>query len=192
MKDTKLTIIALILCMIFIFGTSSLIFYSISDSKEQAEQSIKQRTSTGLIKGAYANEKQCLTEALWHEARGTSKQEMQLVASVVINRVQSKQYPSTICDVVHQPMQFSYRNAYPAGKKLKVQASNTSEKKALAEIKQVVHTALKKQKVGYKLVKPSNLPKDALHYATKGTKNYWTKRKKKVMLATNLEHNFYR
>lgn len=66
MKNTKLTIIALILCMIFIFGTSAAIFYSISDSKQQAEQSVKQRTSTGSIKGAYANEKQCLIEALWH------------------------------------------------------------------------------------------------------------------------------
>lgn len=117
---------------------------------------------------------------------------MQLVASVVVNRVKSKHYPSTICDVVKQPMQFSYRNAYPEDKKLKVQASSAIEEKSLAKIKQVVHSTLQKQGKSYKVVKPSNLPSDALWYATKKVNNHWTKRKKKVMLAADLEHVFYR
>ncbi|WP_259546650.1 cell wall hydrolase [[Roseibacterium] beibuensis] len=45
---------------------------------------------------------QCLTEALYFEARGEPIVGQYAVAEVILNRVDSPNYPNTICDVVHQ------------------------------------------------------------------------------------------
>ena len=51
----------------------------------------------------------CLTDALYFEARGESIKGQFAVAEVILNRVDSKRYPDTICSVVHQGS--SKRNA---------------------------------------------------------------------------------
>ena len=47
-------------------------------------------------------EKLCLAQAIYHEARGESREGQMAVANVIINRAFSKKYPSTICGVVFQ------------------------------------------------------------------------------------------
>jgi hypothetical protein len=47
-------------------------------------------------------EQLCLTQAIYHEARGESEAGQLAVANVIINRALSKKYPSTICGVVFQ------------------------------------------------------------------------------------------
>jgi len=47
-------------------------------------------------------EKICLAQAIYHEARGESREGQLAVANVIINRAMSKKYPSTICGVVFQ------------------------------------------------------------------------------------------
>lgn len=44
----------------------------------------------------------CLTEALYFEARGESLRGMFAVAEVILNRVDGRVYPDTICEVVNQ------------------------------------------------------------------------------------------
>jgi len=44
----------------------------------------------------------CLATNIYHEARGESFSGKIAVANVVLNRVESKKYPNTICDVVYQ------------------------------------------------------------------------------------------
>jgi len=44
----------------------------------------------------------CLSEALYHEARGETTKGMFAVGEVILNRVDSGSYPSSICGVVHQ------------------------------------------------------------------------------------------
>lgn len=55
---------------------------------------------------------QCLTEALYFEARGESLNGQIAVAEVILNRVDSPLYPRTVCGVVKQRggggCQFSY------------------------------------------------------------------------------------
>jgi spore germination cell wall hydrolase CwlJ-like protein len=55
---------------------------------------------------------QCLTKALYFEARGESLKGQFAVAEVILNRVDSPAYPSTVCGVVGQrgggSCQFSY------------------------------------------------------------------------------------
>lgn len=48
------------------------------------------------------SERQCLAQAIYHEARGESEAGQMAVANVIINRAFSKKYPSTICGVVFQ------------------------------------------------------------------------------------------
>ena len=75
-----------------------------------------------------SNDLDCLVEAVYYEARSEGIIPKIAVANVILQRVKSKQYPSTICGVVHQgkhrngrmirnKCQFSY---YCDGKKEKV------------------------------------------------------------------------
>lgn len=56
---------------------------------------------------ALTHEEKCLATVIHNEARGENIVGKQAVASVVLNRVKSKRYPNTICEVVHQPYQFA-------------------------------------------------------------------------------------
>lgn len=50
----------------------------------------------------------CLAEALYFEARGEGAKGQVAVAEVILNRVQSRKFPSNVCSVINQPSQFSY------------------------------------------------------------------------------------
>jgi spore germination cell wall hydrolase CwlJ-like protein len=58
-------------------------------------------------KVASVEEKDCLVRAMYFEANRSSDAGLLAVGSVVMNRVESGQYPSTICGVVGQPKQFA-------------------------------------------------------------------------------------
>ncbi len=45
---------------------------------------------------------QCLAKAIYFEARGESEKGQLAVGRVILNRVESEEYPDTICDVVYQ------------------------------------------------------------------------------------------
>lgn len=45
---------------------------------------------------------ECMTMNLYHEARGEDPEGIIAVGKVVINRVNSKRFPNTVCQVVHQ------------------------------------------------------------------------------------------
>ena len=47
-------------------------------------------------------EKECLAQAIYHEARGEPRDGQLAVANVIINRAMSGRYPSSICGVVFQ------------------------------------------------------------------------------------------
>jgi len=44
----------------------------------------------------------CLTEAIYFEARSESIQAQRAVAEVILNRVDSRRYPNTVCEVINQ------------------------------------------------------------------------------------------
>ena len=52
----------------------------------------------------------CLAKNIFHEAGVEDELGMYAVAQVTINRVRHAGYPSTVCDVVMQPSQFSWAN----------------------------------------------------------------------------------
>ena len=51
---------------------------------------------------SYKKEMECLAKAIYFEARGEPARGQQLVARVILNRLDSIYYPDTICDVVYQ------------------------------------------------------------------------------------------
>jgi spore germination cell wall hydrolase CwlJ-like protein len=79
-----------------------------------ADAVLTQPRNLGQLVYAYAgattanSEQDCLANAVYFEARGEPIEGQLAVAEVVINRSQSGRYPSTICEVVTQPWQFSF------------------------------------------------------------------------------------
>lgn len=78
-----------------------------------------------------ANDLKCLSDNIYHEARGEGKRGMRLVADATINRVLSDQFPSDVCKVVYQRSQFSWttqsrsiteRGVYNTAKRIAEQA----------------------------------------------------------------------
>jgi hypothetical protein len=47
-------------------------------------------------------ERECLAQAIYHEARGESEAGQLAVANVIVNRARSSRYPSSLCGVIYQ------------------------------------------------------------------------------------------
>lgn len=61
-----------------------------------------------------SNAHACLTEAIYFEARGTSRKGQRAVGEVILNRVSDPRFPNSVCNVVDErsrggSCQFSYR-----------------------------------------------------------------------------------
>ena len=54
------------------------------------------------FKSANRSDSDCLTQAVYYEARGEGQDGMRAVAQVILNRVRHPLYPKTICGVVYQ------------------------------------------------------------------------------------------
>ncbi len=63
--------------------------------------------------GYTAQSHACLSEALYHEARGTPDDGLRAVGEVILNRATDSRFPASICGVIDQryngSCQFSYR-----------------------------------------------------------------------------------
>lgn len=100
----------------------------------------------------------CLTTAMYHEARGESENGKLAVADVVLNRTKSKEFPDTICKVVYDQGQFSW-----VGKK----RNPDKNSKSYQEIRELALKAKEKHdQGGYCL-----LPKSVLFFDGGGNNN---------------------
>jgi len=122
---------------------------------------------------------QCLTEALYFEARGEAVTGQFAVAEVIMNRVASPSFPNTVCGVVHQgsgelnQCQFSF---YCDG-----HAEVFSERDAYRQVGKVARITLS----GVDL----DLTDGATFYHTKGVVPSWSRVFKRT--ATIGYHHFY-
>ena len=126
-------------------------------------------------------EKQCLTAALFHEARGEGLVGIKAVASVIENRKHSSGYPSTYCKIIKQHKQFSF---VLEGKPLHnlEQQVKPSEKEVFALVSSLAEQMLQGR------FKPV-LPARVLHYTTHAVSNTWTQKMQVVAKVGN--HRFY-
>ena len=130
-------------------------------------------------------EQLCLTQAIYHEARGESEAGQMAVANVIINRAMSKKFPSTICGVVFQnadkgryKCQFTF--ACDGRSDFGTEAGAWSRATRMAQV------AFREFQVGDR---PGVVPNDALYYHTTAVAPSWSNKFDRV--ATIGSHVFY-
>lgn len=111
----------------------------------------------------------CLAKNLYHEARGEPFEGIIAVGYTVVNRVNSKRWPGSVCEVVYQSRQFSWTHQKP------------KEPKDLKYFESVAEYIL------------AGIPKDssqgALFYHSIRVKPKWAKHFRKTVTIGN--HQFY-
>lgn len=77
---------------------------------------------------------ECLAKNIYHEARGQSKVGQIAVANVVLNRVESKRFPNTVCSVINQRTKRVCQFAWKCGSPKPIREKGAWERaKELAE-----------------------------------------------------------
>ena len=66
--------------------------------------------SNGPVSETTIEETFCMAQNIYYEARGESLKGKQAVGNVVLNRVDHKKYPDTICGVVYEAKRYSWNN----------------------------------------------------------------------------------
>jgi hypothetical protein len=131
------------------------------------------------------SEKLCLTQAIYHEARGESDTGQWAVANVIINRAMSKKFPTTLCGVVFQNADQGYHHCQFTFA-CDGRSDFGTEKGAWAKATKMADAAYKEFKQGDT---PGVIPKDALYYHTTSVNPGWSNKFKRV--ATIGAHEFY-
>lgn len=94
--------------------------FSIKPKKEK----LSTKQEFNQFKDANAKEILCLAENIYWEVRGRSKKEMEMVASVTMNRVEENK--QKVCSVVYAPKQFSWTFQGKTRKKIHKNVTNSS------------------------------------------------------------------
>lgn len=79
---------------------------------------------------------------IYHEARGESTKGMLAVAHVTMNRVMSPKFPSTVCEVVFQPGQFSWTMRSTYKKTIPEQFYVLAERVIIGQVNDLTNGAL--------------------------------------------------
>lgn len=128
------------------------------------------RPTAPAIPQVSATDLECLSEALYFEARGEGPAGQQAVAEVILNRVDHPRFPKTVCGVVNQSGQFTYRK------------SRIREGGAFQRARAIAQAALQGA--------PRNLTDGATYFHTGGVRPSWTR---KFERTTRIgRHVFYR
>lgn len=128
-------------------------------------------------------QKNCLKNALYYEARSEGKIGIIAVASVIENRKNSGKYPGEYCKVINQRKQFSYTLEGRPDVEAIERHLRAADKVAYVQVSQVADEMLEGR---FEPVLPSGV----MHYATKKISNAWVKTKK--IHATIGNHHFYK
>jgi spore germination cell wall hydrolase CwlJ-like protein len=132
-----------------------------------------------------ASERLCLTQAIYHEARGESETGQWAVANVIINRAMSHKFPTTLCGVVFQNADQGYHRCqftFACDGKSDV----GTEKAAWNRATKMAAAAYGEFKQGDR---PGVIPDGALYYHTTSVNPGWSNKFKRV--ATIGAHEFY-
>jgi spore germination cell wall hydrolase CwlJ-like protein len=122
----------------------------------------------------------CLTEALYFEARGETVQGQFAVAEVILNRVDHPRFPNSICGVIHQG----------TGKKYACQFTYTCDGREEVINEPAIHDRLGRIARAMMDGAPRDLTFGATHYHTTAVAPRWASRFQKT--ASIGVHRFYR
>ena len=116
------------------------------------------------------DERLCLTQAIYHEARGESEEGQWAVANVIINRAFSKKFPTTICGVVFQNVRKGSRScqfSFACDGRSDMGTDQSAWKRA----EQIADIAFAEFQEGDR---PDVLPQTALFYHTRAVNPTWS------------------
>ena len=135
---------------------------------------------------AYGNERECLAENVYFEARGQGQAGWVAVAQVTLNRVQDTRFPNTICEVVKQGL--TYESGHPIKNKCQFswhcdgKSDKVKNLKVYSEINELVNYVLDQ--------KLFDFTGGATHYHADYVRPDWAKTKTKTIEIE--DHIFYR
>jgi len=131
----------------------------------------------------HGRELRCLARNVYHEARGEPEAGQIAVAEVTMNRVASKHYPDTVCDVVYEQRWDRIRKRY-------VGAFSWTELESVSAVDREAWD--RAQEVAEKVYYKKEAPKvdGALFYHARRIRPSWARRK--VRVARIGRHIFYR
>ncbi|MDJ1007752.1 MAG: cell wall hydrolase [Paracoccaceae bacterium] len=121
----------------------------------------------------------CLAEALYFEARGESLEGIFAVAEVILNRVDARRYPDTVCGVINQGTGERYRCQFTYN--CDGLAETIHEPRAYERVGKVARMMLDGM--------PRTLTGGATYYHTKAVGPHWAKVFDRT--ATIDDHHFY-
>ena len=125
-------------------------------------------------------ELKCLADNIYFEARNESIKGQVAVALVTVNRVNSKHYPNTICEVVWEYKQFSWTLD-------KILAATKYNKRAYARAELIALVFITKTMTNEEIKDFTN---KSTHYHAKYVSPYWASNLKYIMKIEN--HIFYK
>jgi spore germination cell wall hydrolase CwlJ-like protein len=128
------------------------------------------------------SEWRCLAEALYFEARGETLQGQFAVAEVILNRRDSKKFPSSVCSVIGQGSKSGKKYACQFSYKCDGRAEVFSEGKAYIQVGKVARIMLDG--------KTRNLTKGATFYHTGAVRPRWSRTFQRTAKVGS--HYFYR
>ena len=135
---------------------------------------------------AYGDDRKCLTENIYFEARGQGQAGWLAVAQVTQNRVDDKRFPNTICEVVKQGL--TYASGDPIRNKCQFswfcdgKSDKPKNTKVYNEISELVNYIL-----DYDVI---DITDGATHYHADYVRPSWAKTKTKTIEIE--DHIFYR
>lgn len=134
-------------------------------------------------------ELECMSNAIYHEARGESYEGQLAVANVIVNRVRSEKYSYTICEVVGQKHKETCQFSYFCSEQ-----QDINEPMAYIQSLEVAAAVMKSLSDGTSISDLSSkrtecLGDETMWYHTKYVKPRWSRKLKKTCVIDN--HIFY-
>lgn len=157
---------------------------ALRDVRPRARKGVKVEYSRAWLakqpKPSLSTQSQCLAEALYFEARGESVTGMFAVAEVIMNRVDSKSFPNSVCAVIHQG----------TGRKFACQFTYTCDGRP--EVIAEPRAYLRVSKIASYMAQgaPRGLTDGATYYHTKAVSPSWSRKFHRT--ATIGVHHFYK
>jgi spore germination cell wall hydrolase CwlJ-like protein len=164
--------------------TSLLNKEALKDIRPKARKKVSVQYSRSWLadqpRPALSTQAKCLAEALYFEARGESVSGMFAVAEVILNRVDSKSFPNSVCAVIHQGTgrKFACQFTYTCDGRPEVIA----EPRAFDRVAKIASLMMRGG--------PRDLTDGATYYHTKAVSPSWSRKFHRT--ATIGVHHFYR
>lgn len=141
-----------------------------ADAQQRATYKTGSRATQAAIPQVSQQDLQCLSEALYFEARGEGSQGQRAVAEVILNRVDHPRFPKSVCGVVNQSGQFTYKK------------TRIRERGAFVRAQKIAQAAL--------MGAPRNLTNGATYFHTGAVKPSWSRKFERTIRIGS--HIFYR